>query len=202
MLNKTLFSAAVLSASVAFANSPAAKSPVKKETVTTTTTTTSQVPVAAGVDAGMTATGTAAMAGAAGTKDIVDTATAAGEFTTLQKALTQAGLVQILKGPGPYTVFAPTDAAFAKMKKSDLDALLKDNEKLKKVLLAHVVPGTFKAADVASLKDGAKVKTVGTKELTIGKKDGGVMVNDAHVVKTDVAASNGVIHAIDKVIMP
>lgn len=130
-------------------------------------------------------------------KDLVDTAVAAGNFKTLATALQAAGLVDTLKGPGPFTVFAPTDAAFAKIPKADLDALLKDKAKLTAVLTYHVVPGKVMAKDV---KPG-KVKTVQGSELTVSTA-GGVMVDNAHVTATDIAADNGVIHVIDSVVMP
>ncbi len=130
-------------------------------------------------------------------KDIVDTAVAAGNFTTLAKALTAAGLVDTLKGPGPFTVFAPTDEAFAKVPKADLEALLADKEKLTAVLTYHVVPGKVMAADVKA----GEVKTVEGSTVTI-TTDGGVKVDAANVVKTDIAADNGVIHVIDQVIIP
>lgn len=130
-------------------------------------------------------------------KDIVDTAVAAGNFKTLATALQAAGLVETLKGKGPFTVFAPTDAAFAKVPKADLDALLKDKAKLTAVLTYHVVPGKVMAKDV---KAGA-VKTVQGSDITI-TTTGGVMVNNAKVTATDIAADNGVIHVIDTVIMP
>jgi uncharacterized surface protein with fasciclin (FAS1) repeats len=130
-------------------------------------------------------------------KDIVDTAVAAGNFKTLATALQAAGLVDTLKGPGPFTVFAPTDAAFAKIPKADLDALLKDRAKLTAVLTYHVVPGKVMAKDV---KPG-KVKTVQGSELTV-TTSGGVMVDNAKVTATDIAADNGVIHVIDSVVMP
>ena len=136
------------------------------------------------------------------THDIIDTAVAAGNFTTLASALNAAGLTQTLKGAGPYTVFAPTDAAFAKLPKAQVDALLKDKEKLKGILLFHVLPGNVSAAAVGKLHDGDKVKTVSGKEFTLGLKNNEVTVNGAHVSKTDILASNGVIHAIDTVIMP
>ncbi len=135
-------------------------------------------------------------------KDIIDTAVAAGSFKTLATALTEAGLIETLKGKGPFTVFAPTDEAFAKIAKKDLDALLKDKKKLTAVLTYHVVPGTVMAADVMKMKDGSKVKTVEGREFVLGLKDGKVKVDGANVVKTDIAASNGVIHVIDTVIMP
>jgi uncharacterized surface protein with fasciclin (FAS1) repeats len=130
-------------------------------------------------------------------KDIVDTAVAAGSFKTLATALEAAGLISTLKGAGPFTVFAPTDEAFAKVPKDKLDALLKDKAALTKVLTYHVVPGKVMAKDVKA----GKVKTVQGSELTV-KTDGGVMVDGAKVVATDVAASNGVIHVIDTVVMP
>ena len=129
--------------------------------------------------------------------DIVDTAVAAGSFKTLATALGAADLVGTLKGKGPFTVFAPTDEAFAKIPKADLDALLKDKKKLAAVLTYHVVPGKVMAADVKA----GKVKTVQGSEVTIATT-GGVMVNNAKVIKTDIAADNGVIHVIDTVLMP
>jgi uncharacterized surface protein with fasciclin (FAS1) repeats len=141
------------------------------------------------------ALGAAALAAQA--KDIVDTAVAAGSFKTLATALQAAGLIETLKGAGPFTVFAPTDEAFAKIPKADLDALLKDKAKLTAVLTYHVVPGKVMAADV---KPGM-VKTVQGGSLTVATA-GGVMVNNAKVVKTDITASNGVIHVIDTVVMP
>jgi uncharacterized surface protein with fasciclin (FAS1) repeats len=130
-------------------------------------------------------------------KDIVDTAVANGNFKTLAAALQAADLVKTLKGPGPFTVFAPTDAAFAKIPKADLDALLKDKAKLTAILTYHVVPGKVMAKDVKA----GKVKTVQGSELTVATT-GGVMVDNAKVTATDVAADNGVIHVIDTVIMP
>lgn len=130
-------------------------------------------------------------------KDIVDTAVAAGSFKTLVAAVQAAGLVETLKGPGPFTVFAPTDEAFAKIPKAQLDALLADKAKLTAVLTYHVVPGKVMAADVKA----GKVKTVQGQELTIGTT-GGVTVDNARVTATDVTASNGVIHVIDTVVLP
>lgn len=129
--------------------------------------------------------------------DIVDTAVAAGNFKTLAAALTAADLVATLKGKGPFTVFAPTDEAFAKIPKADLDALLKDKAKLAAVLTYHVVPGRVMAADVKA----GQVKTVQGSDITISTT-GGVSVNNAKVIKTDIVTSNGVIHVIDTVIMP
>ena len=130
-------------------------------------------------------------------QDIVDTAVKAGNFKTLVAAVQAAGLVDTLKGPGPFTVFAPTDEAFAKIPKAQLDSLLADKAALTKVLTYHVVPGKVMAKDVAA----GKVKTVQGQELTL-TTSGGVMVDQSKVVATDVAASNGVIHAIDTVLMP
>ena len=130
-------------------------------------------------------------------KDIVDTAVSAGNFKTLATALQAAGLVDTLKGPGPFTVFAPTDEAFAKVPKADLDALLKDKAKLTAVLTYHVLPAKVMAADV---KPGA-VKTVNGQSLTIATA-GGEKVDRAKVTATDIMASNGVIHVIDSVVMP
>jgi uncharacterized surface protein with fasciclin (FAS1) repeats len=130
-------------------------------------------------------------------KDIVDTAVAAGSFKTLATALGAAGLVDTLKGKGPFTVFAPTDEAFAKIPKADLDALLKDKAKLTAVLTYHVVAGKVMAADVKA----GKVKTVQGSELTV-TTSGGVQVDGAKVVKTDIVADNGVIHVIDTVVIP
>jgi uncharacterized surface protein with fasciclin (FAS1) repeats len=130
-------------------------------------------------------------------KDIVDTAVAAGNFKTLATALTAAGLIDTLKGKGPFTVFAPTDAAFAKIPKADLDALLKDKAKLTAVLTYHVVPGKVMAADVKA----GKVKTVQGSEITVATM-GGVTVDGAKVSATDIVADNGVIHVIDSVILP
>ena len=130
-------------------------------------------------------------------KDIVDTAVGAGSFKTLATALAAAGLIDTLKGKGPFTVFAPTDAAFAKIPKADLEALLKDKAKLTAVLTYHVVAGKVMAADVKA----GKVKTVQGSELTISTA-GGVMVDAAKVTATDIVANNGVIHVIDSVIIP
>lgn len=130
-------------------------------------------------------------------KDIVDTAVGAGSFKTLAAALGAAGLVDTLKGKGPFTVFAPTDEAFAKIPKADLDALLKDKAKLTAVLTYHVVAGKVMAADV---KAGA-VKTVQGSNLTVTTM-GGVKIDNANVVKTDIVADNGVIHVIDTVVIP
>jgi uncharacterized surface protein with fasciclin (FAS1) repeats len=132
-------------------------------------------------------------------KDIVETAVAAGSFKTLATALQAAGLIETLKGKGPFTVFAPTDEAFAKIPKADLDALLKDKAKLTAVLTYHVVAGKVMAADVAKLTSAKTVQGGSAKVHVMGGK---VMIDNANVVKTDIAASNGVIHVIDSVILP
>jgi uncharacterized surface protein with fasciclin (FAS1) repeats len=134
-------------------------------------------------------------------KDIVDTAVAAGSFTTLAKALTAADLVATLKGPGPVTVFAPTDEAFAKLPPGTLENLLKPENKatLRRVLTYHVVPGKVMAADVVKLNSA---KTVSGDTLPIKVSGGTVVLDKARVVKTDIAASNGVIHVIDTVLLP
>lgn len=132
-------------------------------------------------------------------KDIVSTAVDAGSFKTLAKALTAAGLVDTLKGKGPFTVFAPTDAAFAKVPKATLDALLKDKEALKKVLLYHVVSGNVMAKDVVKLKSA---KTAQGSNVSISIKGKTVKINQANVTTADIKASNGVIHVIDSVILP
>jgi uncharacterized surface protein with fasciclin (FAS1) repeats len=133
--------------------------------------------------------------------DIVDTAVSAGQFKTLAAALQAAGLVDTLKSEGPFTVFAPTDAAFAALPAGTLDSLLKpeNREKLVAILTYHVVPGRVTAAQVAGMESA---KTVQGGALAIRASGGAVMVNDAHVVGTDVLASNGVIHVIDKVLIP
>lgn len=132
-------------------------------------------------------------------KDLVETAKAAGAFETLLTAATKAGLVETLKGDGPLTLFAPTDEAFAKVPEARLNALLQDEEKLKEVLLYHVVKGKVMAADAAKLESAA---TVQGQPFTIEARGGKVMINDAQVTKADVQASNGVIHVIDTVLMP
>lgn len=133
--------------------------------------------------------------------DIVDTAVAAGSFKTLATALQAAGLVDTLKGKGPYTVFAPTDEAFAKLPAGTVESLLKpeNKAKLQAVLTYHVVPGNVKAADVVKL---TSAKTVNGQSVKIDATGGAVKVDGANVVKTDIAASNGTIHVIDSVILP
>ena len=132
-------------------------------------------------------------------KDIVDTAIEAGSFNTLVTAVQAADLVETLKGDGPFTVFAPTDEAFAAIPEADLNALLADKEALTAVLTYHVVPGKVMAADVVELDSAT---TVQGSDVDIEVSDGGVMVDGANVVTTDIETSNGVIHVIDAVIMP
>jgi uncharacterized surface protein with fasciclin (FAS1) repeats len=130
--------------------------------------------------------------------DIVDTAVGAGSFKTLAAALKAAGLVETLKGKGPFTVFAPTDEAFAKLPPGTVEALLKDKDKLSAILTYHVVAGNVKAADVVKL---SSAKTVQGQSVAIDAKDG-VKVNNAKVVQADIDCSNGVIHVIDTVLLP
>jgi transforming growth factor-beta-induced protein len=134
-------------------------------------------------------------------KDIVDTAVEAEDFTTLVAAVKAAGLVETLKGDGPFTVFAPTNDAFGKLPKGTVDTLLKpeNKEKLVSVLTYHVVPGKVMAADVIKLKNA---KTVQGSEVDIVVTDGNVKIDNANVVKTDIECGNGVIHVIDAVILP
>jgi len=134
-------------------------------------------------------------------KNIVETAVEAGKFTTLAKALGAAGLVDTLEGNGPFTVFAPTDEAFAKLPASTIESLLKpeNKDKLTAILTYHVVSGEVKAADVVKLNEA---KTINGKMVTVRTDSGTVMINDAKVTATDIAASNGVIHVIDTVILP
>jgi uncharacterized surface protein with fasciclin (FAS1) repeats len=134
-------------------------------------------------------------------KDIVDTAVAAGQFNTLAKALQAAGLVDTLKGKGPFTVFSPTDEAFAKLPAGTIDELLKpeNKEKLVSILTYHVVSGAVSSKKVATMKSA---KTVNGKDVSISAEGGSVKINDAKVIKADIKASNGVIHVIDSVLMP
>jgi uncharacterized surface protein with fasciclin (FAS1) repeats len=141
-------------------------------------------------------------AGAAKAADIVDTAVGAGQFKTLVAAVQAAGLADTLKGPGPFTVFAPTDAAFAKLPPGTVETLLKPENKAKLVaiLTYHVVPGTVMAKDVAGKK--LEAKTVEGSTLTVDGTGSAVKVDDATVISADIVASNGVIHVIDAVVMP
>ncbi len=132
-------------------------------------------------------------------KDIVDTAVAAGNFTTLAKLLSEAGLVETMKGPGPYTVFAPTDDAFAKVPKETLDALLKDRAKLQNVLTYHVLTSKWSSDDIRL------VKSTGTAlgpSVSFAEVDGVLTVNGAKVIKADIDCTNGMIHVIDSVLIP
>jgi uncharacterized surface protein with fasciclin (FAS1) repeats len=130
--------------------------------------------------------------------DIIDTAIAAGTFKTLANAIKAAGLTETLKGKGPFTVFAPTDEAFAKFPTGKLDSLLKDAEKLKALLTYHVVEGKVMSKDVLTM-DGKTAKTVNGADLAISTKDGVKLNGDSTVTKTDIECSNGVIHVIDTV---
>ncbi len=164
-------------------------------------------PLAATLLFAATAMGTAsaghhkAMKAKYGTPDVVDVAVSAGTFNTLAAALQAADLVDTLKGDGPFTVFAPTDAAFAKLPEGTVESLLRPENKdqLIAILTYHVVPGKVKAADVVKLNSA---KTVNGKELLIAVTDAGVRLNQANVIKTDIKASNGVIHVIDEVVLP
>jgi uncharacterized surface protein with fasciclin (FAS1) repeats len=149
--------------------------------------------------AALAALGSTAGAGTRESGDIVATATSAGKFTTLTKLLKRAGLVSALKRPGPYTVFAPTDAAFKKVPKKTLKALLANKAKLKAVLLYHVVAGKVTAADVVKLRSA---KTLNGKKVRIRVSGSNVFVNTAKVVKADVMATNGVIHVVNRVLIP
>ncbi|MBK9475247.1 MAG: fasciclin domain-containing protein [Tetrasphaera sp.] len=168
---------------------------------------TTSTPAASPTASSPSATPTPTESSPAAAKDIVDTAVAAGDFKTLATALTAAGLVETLKGAGPFTVFAPTDAAFAKLPAGTLDTLLKDPKgDLSSILTYHVIAGKVMAADVVTM-DGKKVKTVQGAELTIKVDGAKVMLvdvagNSINVTATDVTASNGVIHVIDGVLMP
>lgn len=135
--------------------------------------------------------------------DIVDTAVKAGSFKTLVAAVKAAGLVDTLKSDGPFTIFAPTDKAFAKLPKGTLESLLKpeNKDKLTAILTYHAVSGKVMAADAAKLPNGTKVKTVNGKEITVRNKKG-VRINNATVIKADIECTNGVIHVIDTVLLP
>ena len=149
----------------------------------------------------LTVAASATIAVRAETRDVVDTAVAAGSFKTLAKALDAAGLVDTLKGAGPFTVFAPTDEAFAKLPDGTLETLLKpeNKEKLRRILTYHVVPGKVMASDVVKLHSA---KAVSDDTITVEVQDGVVHVDNATVTSADVLASNGVIHVINSVILP
>jgi uncharacterized surface protein with fasciclin (FAS1) repeats len=134
-------------------------------------------------------------------KDIVDTAVSAGQFNTLVAAVQAAGLVETLKGEGPFTVFAPTDEAFAKLPEGTVETLLKpeNKDKLISILTYHVVPGKVTSSDVVKVESA---KTVQGQSVMVEVKDGNVMIDNARVVAADIGASNGVIHVIDSVILP
>ena len=147
----------------------------------------------------MQATGGMKTARAKADKDIVETAMGAGSFETLVTAVKAAGLVDTLKGEGPFTVFAPTDEAFAKLPKGTVESLLQDKEKLTAILTYHVVPGRVMAEDVTNMSEA---KTVNGQSLNIKSENDAVMVDNAKVVQADIPCSNGVIHVIDTVVLP
>jgi uncharacterized surface protein with fasciclin (FAS1) repeats len=144
--------------------------------------------------------GLTSAANSADDKDIVDVVLASKDHTVLAAAVKEAGLVEMLKGKGPLTVFAPTDAAFKKLGDDTIQAVLKDKEKLKSILLVHAVEGKVMAADVAKL-NGREVKTVGGTSFKVDTTDG-VKFGNAKVIKADIAANNGVVHVIDTVLLP
>ena len=166
-----------------------------------TASTTTPAPVAATMAPAATDAPMTTPAPATTDADIVDTAIAAGDFTTLVAAVQAAGLEDTLRGEGPFTVFAPTDAAFAKLPPGTVESLLKpeNKEKLRAILTYHVVPGTVRAAQVVNLTEA---KTVNGQSVRIKADQNGVMVGGAKVIKTDIEASNGVIHVIDTVLLP
>lgn len=133
--------------------------------------------------------------------DIVTVASNAGTFNTLVAAVKAAGLADILQNDGPFTVFAPTDAAFAKLPRGAIEALLADNDKLKAVLTYHVVPGSLMASDIVKMGAG-EIETVNGAPVQVTLRDGKVFVDGAKVVSTNIIASNGIIHVIDAVIVP
>jgi uncharacterized surface protein with fasciclin (FAS1) repeats len=157
------------------------------------------VVAAAAIIGGLSLTTTLSAEETSGPKDVVDTAIAAKEFKTLVTAVKAAELVEVLKGKGPFTVFAPTDKAFAKIPKADLEALLKDKNQLQAVLTYHVVPGKVMAADVVKLKSA---KTIQGESVKIVVDKGKVKIDGANVLKADIPSSNGVIHIIDAVLLP
>ncbi|BCW98544.1 MAG: beta-Ig-H3/fasciclin [Armatimonadota bacterium] len=137
-------------------------------------------------------------------QDIVDVAASNKDFSTLVAAVKAAGLVDALKGEGPFTVFAPTNKAFEKLPKGTVESLLKpeNKDKLVEILTYHVIPGKVMAADVAGLQSGTKVKTLSGAEVTVKKSGNSIFLNTSKIVATDVVASNGVIHVIDSVLLP
>jgi len=149
----------------------------------------------------ITLTGTGFANGGMGTMDVVDTAISADDFNTLVTAITEADLVEALKAEGPFTVFAPTDEAFAALPEGVLDGLLENTDELRNVLLYHVVSGKVMAADVVGL-DGEMVETLLGEDVMVKVEDGVVYINDAQVITTDIEATNGVIHVIDAVLIP
>jgi uncharacterized surface protein with fasciclin (FAS1) repeats len=157
------------------------------------------LPIIGVIAVALSTTATTATARPAEDKNIVQTAVAAGQFKTLATLLTRAGLVRALQRPGPYTVFAPTDAAFKRVPKATLSALLRDRAKLRAVLLYHVVAGRVTAADVAELRSA---RTLSGKSVRIRISGSNVFVNSSRVTRADVPASNGVIHVVNRVLIP
>ena len=195
MKRSALLLLSALAIAAAACSAAASPSPVP-----TTAGTASPVPPTAATASPVPSSTLASPSAAAMTKDIVQTATDAGSFSTLLKAAAAAGLVETLQGKGPFTVFAPTDAAFAALPAGTLEGLLADPAALKKVLLYHVVSGSVTADNVVGLTSATSVEG---SPIAISVKDGTVYLNDsAKVVTPDVTASNGVIHVIDKVILP
>lgn len=195
---KKTFLATVLVASASVLMLTACNDGEKKTEVTTTTEDTTKVAEAPKMEEAGVMVGGANMVPS---KNIVENAAGSADHTTLVAAVKAAGLAETLSGAGPFTVFAPTNAAFAALPAGAVDGLLKpeSKEKLTGVLTYHVVSGAVKAAD---LKDGQKIKTVQGEELTVGVKDGKVTINGANVTIADVVSSNGVTHVIDAVLMP
>lgn len=197
-MKKNLFSMVMIAAASSLmftACNDASKETSTTSTTDTTTSTMAAEPVA--TEAGVMVGGANMVA----SKNIVENAVGSADHTTLVAAVTAAGLAETLSGAGPFTVFAPTNAAFEKLPAGAVEGLLKPEAKadLTSVLTYHVVPGALKAAD---LKDGQKLKTVQGKELTVSIKDGKVMIDGATVTIADVISSNGVTHVIDAVLMP
>jgi uncharacterized surface protein with fasciclin (FAS1) repeats len=143
--------------------------------------------------------GTISIVRAGEEKDIIETARAAGQLNTFLKVLAEAGMIETLKGEGPFTVFVPSDEAFARLPGATLDSLSKDKTKLKALLNYHIVPGRVMSADVAKLDS---TKTLEGRTLSVTSSEGTVMVNKAKVVKSDIRCGNGVIHVIDAVCLP
>jgi len=196
-MKKNLFSMLMIAAASSLMFTACNDTSKETSTVSTTDTTTTMAAEPMATEAGVMVGGANMVA----SKNIVENAAGSADHTTLVAAVTAAGLAETLSGAGPFTVFAPTNAAFEKLPAGAVEGLLKPEMKadLTSVLTYHVVAGAFKAAD---LKDGQKIKTVQGKELTVSIKDGKVMIDGATVTIADVISSNGVTHVIDAVVMP